>query len=219
MPRQTSPEIAALLSLPDSGAWVWLVEIEVSNDRIARLTPRTTGAVWRGSTWRSYPMSVPEVPEESDTASHQFSLVLWNVDEILTDLLRAGDLDGRRLSLYLVHEGSLDDDDALWQVEAEVLAASVRAADATVTLTVGARNWLTVRTGRRFNRSRCIHAYGGPGCGYNVERTGALSTCTHLLTGTSGCTEHGDNEAAAGLLVLHPQRFLGFPGIPRRNRG
>ena len=70
---------------------------------------------------------------------------------------------------------------------------------------------------RRASRLYCVHKYGGPGCGYDTTRAGALQTCSKLEAGPNGCIEHGLDEEDASLENRHPKRILAFRGIPRQS--
>lgn len=92
-------------------------------------------------------------------------------------------------------------------VEAEytfdVKSSRSRAADYSVTWSIGAENPLTYPLpARKQMRERCQWRYKGEECGYN----GSKPSCDLSLEGENGCREH-DNVI----------RFGGFPGIQIRS--
>lgn len=220
MPIAPDPSLITKSSLiADNTGWLWLCEIEIGTSEVGRVALNDADVTWNGSTWYAYPWSVPDVPEDTDTSAKTFRVAFANVDQILTDRLRDGEILNRAITFHLVHASHLSVTEPLMRREAEILAATIEPATGRVTLTCGALNWLSGTLGRRFLRLRCRHEYGGAACGYVTTRPGALATCDRTLDGANGCTVHGDEEASVGLARLHPERFGGEPGIPRNNRG
>lgn len=219
MPHEIGDALQETTMRNNPSAWVWLLEVQIGASEVAYLTPNNTAVAWGGNTYYPYPMTVPTVPEEQTTATEIIQLTVYQIDSMLTDRIRAGEIVGSKVYLRLVHLDHLSATDII-EHEATILGAEVTRADRAVTITLGSHPWLSRLIGRRFLRLRCWHVYGSDGCGYDTGRTGAMATCSRLYSdGSNGCVEHGDEEAAAGLFRLHPARFGGFPGLPRQNRG
>lgn len=218
MPQQLDDAIIDEALKPDSDPWIYLFECEVGDSEVLYATPYRKEVSWGGKTWLPYPISLPTVPEDQATSVQTFDLVVADVEQALTNRLRDEELQGRMITLRVVSSANLSAG-AAFERSAKIRAASVDRNQGTVTLKLGAKNWLEYRMGRRFQRLRCGKVYGGPHCGYDTGRSGALQTCDQTLHGANGCVIHGDDEAAAGLYRAHPRNYGGEPGINRRNRG
>lgn len=199
----------------NASPWIWLFEVEVGSSEVAHLTPYDAQVTWNGDTYYPYPMSVPTVPEGKATAQSQAQITVYQVDQMLTDRLRDRELVGNKIRVRLVHADNLSETDVIAH-EMTILGASIVRDQRAVTFSVGTYNWLNKQPGRRFVRLRCHHVYGSDACGYDKDRSGALSTCERTY---ADCLTHGQDEASVGLFQYHPARFGGFPGMPRQNRG
>ena len=219
MPHEIGTALEETTIRNNPTAWAWLFDVDIDDDQIAYLTTNNESVTWGGNTYLPYPMTVPTIPEEQSTASETIQLTVYQIDDLLTDYLRDGVVLGGRVVLRLVHLDHLSETSVI-EHEATILGAEVARRNKTVTLTLGSHPWMSRLLGRRFLRLRCRHVYGSAACGFDVTRSGAMATCSRLYSdGSTGCVEHGAEEAAAGLYQHHPARFGGFPGLPRQNRG
>ena len=218
MPLGSSSLTPETTKVSSTDRFIWIFEVEVGASEVIRVADDNSNVTWNGDTYYAYPMTVPKLKDSQGTETQTLELTLFNVDNLVTDRLRDGELLGKIVTFRLVHSSSLGSSSTyLIQREATILSADVQRQF--VKLTLGGVNWLNKVLGRRFLRLRCHHVYGGPSCGYDIDRTGALATCDRTFAGSNGCKVHGDDEETNGLARLHPLRFGGFPTIPKRNRG
>lgn len=216
MPHSIGPnQIEEAFKLHSTSAWIWLYEVHIGSSEVAYLTSYDEQVTFDGNTYYPYPMTDPTVPEAGTTNANTTTITVFNIDDMLTDRLRDKELQGQSLFIRLVHSDHLSETDIIAH-ETTILGAESIYNGKTVRFTVGIRNWLNQIVGRRFIRTKCHHEFGGPACGYDTERAGALSSCKLTY---SDCEAHGVEEAAKGFRVLHPKRFGGFVGIPSTNRG
>lgn len=175
-----------------------------------------------GATITYSPGSIMHEDSELDTEGsiQRTRLQMQNLTRESVALLEAyNGLIGEKVRIVCVRLSETPDGDPEVDDVYEVLESS--ATESVVELSLG-RVALTQKQfpDRRISRTHCGHDYGGPGCGYDTKRAGALQTCTKLLgspgVADNGCWHHGDDEVAASLTRRHPQRMLFFPGVPRR---
>lgn len=215
MAEDLTPGLISEAAKTDSAsAWLWLFDVPVGQTDVLHVTNNLAPVEFEGRTYLPAPMSTPDVPEDTDVAAKTFRITYADIDQRLTDALRSQLLQGQVVRSRLVHQDHLEDGPALDR-EAIILAVTMDYQTRVATFTMGARNWLQANLGRRFQRLRCRHVYQSEACGY----VGTLPTCDRTFNGSNGCTMHGDDEVARGLVRKHPARFGGEPGIPARNRG
>lgn len=201
-----------------SGSWIWLFDVNLSDTERVSIARYDAQIVWGGRTYYPFPITVPTFAEatRADVAPVRFTIT--DMDASIRERLRVGEIKGQRVDVTLVHSDHLADVSFYIRRTGWILGAELDFETNAATFSVGPFNVLQRKIGRRVFRARCVHRYGGPGCGYDTTRSGALSTCDRTETGANGCGVHGANEAAAGLYPYHPSRFLGAPGIPAANR-
>ena len=202
--------------LHGSGSWLWLFEIDIDSSTVAYVTNHDSEVTWDGKTFSPWLIETPTVPESKSVDLGTVEITASDVDQVLSGYLRQGKLIGENVRIVIAHEDQLSETTDYVSRSMVVLGASANSTAGTVTFSVGVYNWASATSGRRFIRNRCQHVYGGTACGYDKDRSGALSTCDRTF---ADCQAHGDNESDAGLFSAHPQRFGGFPGMPKQNRG
>jgi phage-related protein len=120
---------------------------------------------------------------------------------------------GQKIRHVIVRRDELPDATPAFEEVMEILEANFT--EQTAEFVCGRTALAQRKLGRKISRTHCQHRYGGPGCGYDTTRAGALQTCDFTLDGPVGCTAHGIDEAAAGRTNRHPKRILLFPGVAR----
>lgn len=201
--------VAVKNALHQSNGWRWLVEIDADGTNGYALTDGDAAVVYSGTTYQPYPFRVEESTAESDGSLPEFQIVFASVDDHIATRLNAGHVIDRKLRLRRANVADLTVvfDCGTWTVLNAVLDYQ------TAAIVVGPYPLFDAPfPSLRQLRGRCPKVYGGPDCGYDTTRSGALATCAYSL---ADCEAHGADEAAAGLAVRHPARFGGFPGIPK----
>jgi len=204
--------------LATGGQWVWLYEAEVPTDpptryRFVRAQQQIT---FRGHIYYPFPIvhTIMRQTESGDLPS--ITVTVSNVSrEIIATLESHGGLIGQPFRILLVNMAALTTDKAV--IEQDFRMMTMTATDEAVATQLGDISlYETFFPGQRMMRHFCRHQYRAAACGYAVSSGDAnyLATCDKSLDGLNGCQAHGDSETAAGVAVVHPDRFGGFPGIP-----
>lgn len=204
--------IAAKNQLHQTDGWRWLVDIDADGTNGYALTDGDVTVVYSGTTYQPYPFRIESIDAESDGSLPEVQMVFASVDGHIATRLGNGDVLDRRIRIRRVNLGDLTFavDMGTWQA----LSAALDYQSAT--LVVGPYPLFDAPfPSVRQVRGRCPKVYGGPDCGYDLTRAGALATCDYGLETSNGCRAHGADELAAGVAVRHPARFGGFPGIPK----
>jgi len=211
--------------LQDEYPWIWLYEVEVPTDPPTRyrLTNHNTavefGADSDGDpfTYQATPIVQGDITESGEGDLPKLQVQVANEGQFLRRVFEDYDgLVGQRVVLRLVHILELGDPSAGQRFDGQIVAAKVtheRVAWEVSALSIQQ----AVFPARRYTRSHCRHRYGGPECGFdltNATLAAAHPECTKSLT---ACEERGATEASVlgSAFQQHPQRFGGWPGIPR----
>lgn len=212
--------------LAQQAAYVWLLEIEVPTVPVSRYRLNNSAhALEWGTDGDGEPISYAPFPFQvsglrRDAQGRQTTAVVTasNVTRELQAAIETYDgLIGQPARVVLVHKGLLATGEPLLELTGEIVTHEAGVEQ--IAFEIGTANLYAASfPNLRVSPLHCSHDYGGLLCGYDVNFSGALQTCSKRLTGTNGCEEHGEAEAAAGLEVRHPRRFGGFPGVPR-NQG
>ena len=222
-PPPPPPQDGGLLRLiqPDPLVWLYAIDLPSSPRSKFRLAANPEPVFFErdstGSAIEYAPSSVfhEDVRQDVEGAINKVKLTAQNITRESVALLKAyNGLIGEKVRIVCVRLSDMPDGDPVKEETYDVLDSSAN--EKTAVLTLG-RAALTQKKfpDRRANRTYCIHRYGGPACGYDTARAGALQSCSKLREGPNGCEEHGLDEEAATLPNRHPQRMLIFPGIPR----
>lgn len=220
---------------PNSGEdYLWLVELVLRKSVRVSTNPDqfTTGVVLRvcsnyeevtwplsnpeTKTWSPFSFGISPVESSGEGDLPQVQLQVDNTGRLLMSQLHEGNaLEGNRCTLYLVPRNALSiayPDHEYQQFDFSVVRAVADAERATFTL--AKLNFFTKKAPQdRFIARRCRWQFGGEECGYVINATAAYSTCEKTV---AACKLRGEDHLARGLPVLHPERFGGFPGIPKR---
>lgn len=229
MPYAHSPQqLESILQQSGEAPWLWLLEIEVPSTSttkgVLRLAANDTPVTWgtfsdgTAKVYSPFPFQLGPVQSDNEGTIETMTIVASNVSrEAESALQHFGGLIGEKARLHLVNADELDSVVPYWFAEGDVLNASSNVSAATIEIgQVNVQQYTF--PGQRVSRGSCRHRndYGGLLCGYNTLRVGSLQTCDFSLDGPNGCTVHGDDEVSAGLPRLHPLRWGGFKGVPRK---
>ncbi len=219
-------EVSELNQLSQGNAYVWLLEIEVPTDPVARYRLNNSahevewGTASTGTpfAYSPFPFQVTGVRRDANGSQTNVMVTASNVERQLQAAIENYDgLIGQPASLFLVNKLLLGTGTPLLEVQGEIITHRATARD--ISFEIGTSNlYRSNFPALRISPLFCSHKYGGILCGYDTTRTGALQTCDKTLDGTDGCRVHGDDEEAASLERQHPARWGAFPGVPR-NRG
>lgn len=223
MPDPTFPAalIAVKNALRSADGWRWLVEIDADGSNGYRLNDGDQPITYGGDTFAPYPFLVEEITAESDGSLPQVGIVFASVDDHVATRLNAGHVLDRRIRLRRFNPAadSVTIDAGTWTALDAVVDMT------SATLVLGPYPILDAPfPALRQIRQRCPKVYGGPDCGYDTSMSNLIAGtypdfdpagCDYGLDTGNGCRAHGANEAANGAAVRHPDRFGGFPGIPK----
>jgi lambda family phage minor tail protein L len=204
--------------------FIWLYEITVPTDPVTkyRLTRGPEAVSYQGSTYSPFPISHDVIGRDQKGDLPETTLTVSNVSrEIIGTLELYDGLLGQPVKIILAHS-LLTGDDALPVAEEVFEVVGSAASTEAATLNLGTANLFEQAIPKaRMMRQHCRHQYRSAQCGYSLDPSDAnfIATCDKSLTGQNGCTVHGASYTSAGLTPIHPERFGGFPGIPRTTTG
>lgn len=212
--------------------YIWLVEILVkkstrvnpttfTNNIVLRVCSDTNVITWpidnpTAQTWSpfNFQLSPIEATGEGDLPSVQ--LTVDNTGRMLMPTLHDGDaVEGNEVIIYLVPRSALliaypAHEYQQWKFT----IASIAANSQQVSFNLERANFFAKMCPQdRFVARRCRWRFGSTQCGYVINASAAYTTCEKTVT---DCILRGEDHLARGLPVIHPGRFGGFPGIPKR---
>jgi lambda family phage minor tail protein L len=206
-------------ALATDGQWLWLYEIEVPTSPPTRYRFAKTNkpVIFRGNTYSPFPITHTVIKQTESGSLPSVTMTVSNVSrEIIGTLESYEGLIGQPVRLILtnlraisVNQGVIEHDFKIISISATEEAVAAELGDVSM--------YENFFPSQRMMRHSCRHQYRSAGCGYSVpstDTTNYLSTCDKSLDGPNGCRVHGTSETAAGVAVVHPGRFGGFPGIP-----
>lgn len=198
----------------------WLFEIDRDGTNGFYLAGSDVAISYGGKTYNPFPIGVSgfDVDGESNLPTPQ--VVVSNVTREVALELEAGNVLDRTCRIYLwSSQAGTAIDKGKWRI----VKATATLTAATFSLAQYGLLDCQVPSIRQ-ERGRCGYVYGGSECLYRLNLPNLIAatapafdptTCDLTLDGGNGCRKHGDNETANGLPRLHPDRFGGFPGIPK----
>jgi phage-related protein len=213
--------IAAKNTLHQANGWRWIVDIDADGTNGYRITDADQPVTYSGDEYRPYPMRIDEIPADGDGTLPQVAMIFASVDDHIATRLNAGHVLDRRIRIRRVN---------LSDLTVAVTLGIWKSLDATLTyesatLIIGPYPVYDAPfPALKCLRGRCPKVYGGTDCGYNTALPNLIaatypsfdpSSCDYGLSTGNGCEAHGANEAANGAAVRHPNRFGGFPSIPK----
>lgn len=204
--------------LATGSQWVWLYEVEVPTDpptryRFVRTPEEVT---FRGNIYYPFPITHTAMRQSESGDLPRLTLTVSNVSrEVISTLEAHGGLIGQPARIILTNMDVLGTEKAVIEQDFRIMTTSVTAEAVGAELS-DISMYETFFPGQRMMRHFCRHQYRAAACGYTVPEADAnfLSGCDKSLDGANGCTVHGTSETDAGVEVVHPDRFGGFPGIP-----
>lgn len=221
----SAAEKAEALRISGGQLYLWFMDLRVpsAGPAMLRLVKNThdvkfrTDSLGNPLTYRASAFTVAPVRREGSNIP-SISVSAENASQVITSALENNNgLIGEFARLQLVNVANLLSGKATWTIQGEVLTSSATARS--LSIEIGLFNLMRRNLpGNRAQRDFCRHKYGGLFCGYDTGRltpTVALQTCDKTKDGANGCTVHGDDEVAASLPRLHPERFGGFPSMLR----
>lgn len=203
--------------------WIWLYEIEVptSPETRYRFVRDMEQVTFRGNIYYPFPVSHSPIKEDIEGSLPTISLTVSNISrEVMSTLENYSGLIGQPVRIILTHELALSTGAAVAEHDFKILGTT--ATDQAVSAKLGDISLYEVTVpATRMLKHYCRHQYRGSGCGYAVDPADAnyIATCDKTLDGPNGCSVHGTSESDAGVAVVHPDRFGGFPGIPTPTTG
>ena len=229
MTRSSTPTLEqAKGRLRDMLPWIWLVEVEVPTSPPTRyrfasnLEPVNFGVNSDGDplTYSPFPIHVGEVRQTAEGDIPTIDVTVYNAERVVGFAVDEYDgLIGQPVKIILVSVSDLSNPASRIEERAEIQGVTVSAEAVTFTLSAYSLYRAQLPAFRHVSRS-CRWQYGSAPCGYQLVAGatesvgGGFSTCPKTV---EACEERGADELARGATVLHPQRFGGFPGIPRQS--
>lgn len=218
--------------------WLANVQIDASNSwNLARYQTNVTAyegtsAPYSAVTYYAFPWEFDVL--EADNRGTLFSCML-KVSNVTREFMKlineSSDLSGKIVRLRLTRSDSLGDSSnaTKFYLDQKLYILNVPEIDnRDVRFELGHYTLLIKRAPSQvYDRNRCRFVFGSAKCAFPQGVTGtftgakdgfdlsqvSVSTCDLGLATPNGCRAHGALEKVAGLPVLHPRRFGGFPGI------
>ena len=153
---------------------------------------------FQGNQYLTIPFNITVTSDKDTSPSAQ--LDVYDLGQTFQARLQAY---GRALDwpsrIYVVNASAPDGPSLELRYDFDILSATAKDENYTISFTMGAENPLTLRyPPRQQFRNRCFWQYKGPNCLYS----GSLPTCDYTLNGANGCRAHNN--------VIN---YGGFPGI------
>lgn len=210
--------LAETLKQHNTLPWIWLYRLELEATIIsaptAYLTSIDTEIVFDGATYYPYPVRHEPIRQDSSGDLPQTTLTFANATrEFIRYLETGGGLVGRPCRITVTHQAVFATGEAVsWDFEVKGSAATNEIVTLRLEYPEFYRQAMPMDL---FTRDRCRFRFKDAAtCGYR----GALAGCDKSLNGGDGCVARGADEAAAGLVVMHPARFGAFPALARNIR-
>lgn len=203
--------------------WIWLYEIEVPTDPVTRyrFVRDPEQVTFRKNIYYPFPISHNAVSEDIEGNLPTVGLTVSNVSrEVISTLESYSGLVGQPARIILTHELALTSGSSIAEHDFKILSTHVDVSSVSAQLG-DVSLYETTIPGTRMIKHYCRHQYRGGACGYSVDISDDdyLASCDKTFDGPNGCEAHGTSETDAGVPVIHPERFGGFPGIPTPTTG
>jgi phage-related protein len=217
MKTLTAGVIAETQKAHGTTAWPWLVYIVASQSvtatEVFRLTNHPQPITIDAKTYDPYPFALGVRSSDSEGNIPSVQLSVSNIDrQIVRNLATADNLLGKTCTLRQVNTANLSS--AAW-LETTLTIAGAVVTRAAIEFRLELPNPHDIQLPQEvFLRDRCPWRFGSSECGFVITSTSSTD-CDKLLT---TCTTRGLEELTAGRPQLHPLRFGGWPGLPRKVR-
>ncbi|MCH9838463.1 hypothetical protein K0U83_22570, partial [bacterium] len=210
--------------LETQAPWIWLYELQTKDEppQRYRLTNFNQSVEFglnsTGSplVYSPAPITHGEVEENTEGSLPTIPITLGHAGPFIGSVMDSSDgFVGQPVRIMLVSSLDISTGRPAVTQNGEVVSASIKSEG--IVLQVSAFNLYQLQFPPFVHsRRRCRWIFGSTECGYNVDSPGAgFSTCNKTL---ANCEERGLDEVAQGFAQNHPERFGGFPGIPRAGR-
>lgn len=208
--------------------WVWLFEIAVPTVPPSRLRlaansePIQFGADSNGDalTWSPFPIRIMTMRNTTAGDIPSFDVQVGNPDGVLSSYVEEfGGMVGQTVKVILVNTTDLANPASRLEDRGEIRLCTVSGDQVVVSVSTYSLYQRKFPPYRFVSRT-CGHQFGDVNCGYAIVAGGTnvvgggYSTCAKSM---EACGDHGADELANGLTVLHPKRFGAFRGIPRQS--
>ena len=160
-----------------SGAFINLIQLDISGESALRFAQNNEDVVWGGNTYSAFPIQIGNVNESLQGRVGTTIIKISNVNRTLEPYLQAHDgAVGASITLTVVHSDHLTESDPVVEEEFDIIEA--QSDEDWVTFTVGSVSPFQRRFPRdRYISSVCRHFFKGVLCLYD----GADTTCDHSL--------------------------------------
>lgn len=200
--------------------WVWLFAIDRDGTNGFYLAGADVAISYGGQTYNPFPIGVSGFDVDGESSLPEPQVIVGNVTREVAVELEAGNVIDRTCHIYLwSSQAGTAIDKGTWRVVRVVANLT----SATFSLAQYGLMDCQVPSIRQ-ERGRCPYVYGSDECLYPKTIPNLIAatnpnfdptSCDLTLNGANGCRVHGTNEVANGRARLHPDRFGGFPGIPK----
>lgn len=211
--------------LADEYPWIWLYDVSVPTDPPTRFRltnfdqplEHGLGSDDEPLVYSPCPITHGDIAESGEGDLPKLQLQVANDSQFLRSVLEEHDgLIGQRIVVRLVHILEIGDTAAAQRWDGEIVGVKVtheRVAWEVSALSIQQAAFPT----QRYMRSHCRFRYGGPRCGYDLTNATLAAAHPDCSKSLQACTDRGDTEEAVLGIAgrKHPQRFGGWPGIPR----
>lgn len=228
MPRSVSPIATAHKNQLDSEfPFIWLFELQTNDDppQRYRLTNFTRQVAWgedsSGSAIIYYPAPVThsgiEQGSDGDLPTISVTVPTGGLFEIAIAVEKHNGFVGNSGRIVIISSIDIENPVAVMDQPTTVTDCSMDSK--AITLRMSAYNVYRLQAPPfLYAKRNCRWIFGSAECGYNLNASGAAySSCERTL---AACTLRGDDEDANVNVGTrqHPDRFGGFPGVPRPRR-
>lgn len=211
MKTLTSELLAEAYSLTNIAPWMFLFDIHATDTDLFYLTSNNEAVTFDGHTYQPFPIVISDFNQDNEGNLPSLTVTVSNVSREVEAYVESGAILDRTVYIRVVHADHLDD--ASHQIIDRFIVTECSSTVESISFTLGLPNLFEISFPRqRYIRGRCRHKYKSLQCGY----AGSIAACDKTLDGVNGCRVHGDDEINRGLARLHPLRYGGFPGIPKR---
>lgn len=213
----TGALVEEAMKLHTGASWVELWEIRTSTadpTDAYLICAHPTAITFGGQTYEPFPIERSEETANLKGDIPELALTVSNIDRAIQTRIDAGEILGCIAVRRLINTSTIGTAANVVRIDYTVLSADC--SDTAAVFRLGIANPVNRDfPGRRYQRNRCDHDYGGAACGYDTTRAGAIPDCDRTLLGANGCILHGDDEETAGLPRAHAKNYGGEPSLMR----
>ena len=200
-----------------SSPWIILIELQVDATQSFYLTNALQPVISNTDTYDPYLIQFETIANNSADELFKGNIKISNISRQLMAFVEAdAGLTGKTLRLQLLNTANLNDTLIEEYEIQETVADSNQLVFQVVYVSLEDAEFPCSFV----SRDTCRWEFGSTECGLDTTNTALFnsppdSTCNKRKDGTFGCIFWGDREVTATLPRLHPQRYGGFPSLPR----